>query len=217
MIGEMRQLRWTIAAVLAALVTALGGLWAAAPASPSTPIAGYDASAYVYDAPAQLLSPDTAATNARGSPSGPDVASWGRSGSTRGCCTAADAARTLDIGGGHFPNTAIRSVVRTPEEAVSVNPEIAHGPSVVARSQQLPFADSVFDRVTMNHFPSDQFGGGTLSEVARVTKPGGALSLTTGVRADVGGIVSELNGLGYSTTVGQAEGGIPWITGVLGQ
>jgi len=130
--------------------------------------------------------------------------------------SATGSARALDIGGGQFPDTAVRSIVRTPKEAVSVNPNIAHGPSVVARSQQLPFANASFDRVALNHFPSDQFGGGTLSEVARVTRPGGTLSITTGPRADVSSLVAQLNRLGYRTSVGQAEGGIPWITGVLG-
>ena len=70
--------------------------------------------------------------------------------------------RTLDIGGGSFPGIAPKSVIRTPEGVVSVNPNVAHAPSVVGRSQQLPFADNSFTNVMMDHFPADQFGGGTL-------------------------------------------------------
>lgn len=123
---------------------------------------------------------------------------------------------SLDIGGGSFPNTDVRSIVRTPEGTISVNPNAAHGPTVVGRSQQLPFQDSVFGRVTMNHFPADQLDAATLSEAARVLKPGGSLSITTGRLADVGGIVDRLSNLGFTTTVGRVEGGLPWIRGILG-
>lgn len=124
--------------------------------------------------------------------------------------------RTLDIGGGTFPGSDVKSIVRTPDGVLSVNPDITHGPSVVGRSQQLPFADRSFSSITMNHFPSDQFGGGTLSEAARVIRPGGSLSITTGRRADVASIVSELQSLGFITRVGRAEGGMPWITATFG-
>lgn len=125
-------------------------------------------------------------------------------------------ARTLDIGGGSFPGQDVKSIIRTPDGVISVNPNAAHGPTVVGRSQQLPFADNSFTSVTMNHFPADQLGDGTLSEVARVLRSGGDLSLTTGRVADTGAIIDELERLGFATTLGRAEGGIPWITGVLG-
>lgn len=132
-----------------------------------------------------------------------------------GHCVAAEA-RTLDIGGGSFPGQDVKSIIRTPDGVISVNPNAAHGPTVVGRSQQLPFADNSFTSVTMNHFPADQLGDGTLSEVARVLRSGGDLSLTTGRVADTGAIIDELERLGFATTLGRAEGGIPWITGVLG-
>jgi len=121
--------------------------------------------------------------------------------------------RVLDVGGGSFSGMTTKSIVRTPEGVVSINPNAAHGPTVVGRAQNLPFADASFDRVTMNHFPADQFEGGTLSEVARVLGPGGQVSITKGKIADVSAITSELNRLGFSTTVGTAENGIPWIIG----
>ena len=122
---------------------------------------------------------------------------------------------TLDIGGGNFPNETGRGITRTPDGVISINPNPAHAPTVVGRSQQLPFADSSFDRVTMRNFPADQFGGGTLSEVARVTQPGGTLSITTGRNADVDSILAELNSHGYTTYLNKTMEGNPWITGEL--
>ena len=125
--------------------------------------------------------------------------------------------RTLDIGGGSFPDASVRSIVRTPGGAVSVNIDPAHGPTVVARSQQLPFGDSVFDQVSLNHFPQDQLDSDTLSEAARVLKPGGTLSITTGRLANLDDIVGQLRGLGFNVAVGTADGGrVPLIRGVLG-
>lgn len=80
--------RW-VAAVLAGVLAVPLGLAGASAVSAAAPAYSYGAVAYVYDAPTKQLSPDTVASSVRGSPSGPEVASWGRSASVGGCCTAA--------------------------------------------------------------------------------------------------------------------------------
>lgn len=70
---------WLALAIALAAFTVSSGLLGAAPASAALAAYGYDASAYVYDGPAQRSSPDTAASYARGSPSGPEATSRGRS------------------------------------------------------------------------------------------------------------------------------------------
>ena len=70
---------------LVALLTAAGGFLGAAPAMAASmvhtynaPASAYDTVAYTYDAPAHLSTPDTVATDTRGSPSGPRAVSWGK-------------------------------------------------------------------------------------------------------------------------------------------
>jgi hypothetical protein len=78
------------AALLAVLIT-IFTIGLPAPSAIATPGGtSYDTASYIYDAPAQLSSPDTAATTVRGSPPVSQVASWEGCASTRGCCTAAD-------------------------------------------------------------------------------------------------------------------------------
>jgi hypothetical protein len=72
----------------------LAALLGAAPASAAPVTPTYDMAAYVYDAPAELSSPDAVASYVRDLRAGPEVASWGRSASTRGCCVAAEAEGT---------------------------------------------------------------------------------------------------------------------------
>lgn len=52
----------------------------------------YDTTAYSYDVPARLSSPDTVAKDARGSPSRPEAASSGTSASVGGVVVAAESA-----------------------------------------------------------------------------------------------------------------------------
>ncbi|MHA3946554.1 hypothetical protein [Cellulomonas bogoriensis] len=62
------------AAYLAAVAVVISLVALAQPSAAT--IYHYDAAAYVYDGPALLSSPDTVATDARGSPSRPGAASW---------------------------------------------------------------------------------------------------------------------------------------------
>jgi len=84
-------LRWVLA-LLSIVLTGAGSLAGAAPALAATSTYAYDTAAYTYDAPALLSSPDTAATNARGSPERPGAISWGRSASVRDDGDAAETA-----------------------------------------------------------------------------------------------------------------------------
>lgn len=69
--------RTSLARLAAALVCVLSGAVGLLAAAPMFAMATtYDTAAYAYDAPARLSSPDTVATDARGSPSGPGVGSW---------------------------------------------------------------------------------------------------------------------------------------------
>lgn len=65
---------WALALVAAAMAVAVS-LLAAGPVAAAAGASHYDTAAYAYDAPALLSSPDTGASDARGSPSGPEVAS----------------------------------------------------------------------------------------------------------------------------------------------
>ena len=55
----------------------------------------YDTVAYAYDAPAQLLPPDTVATDARGSPPGTTATPWARSVGVGRHALAANTGRAL--------------------------------------------------------------------------------------------------------------------------
>jgi len=77
--GLVSRLAALLAVLLVAPIAGASGMPLSAAASAAPAAYTYDASAYVYDAPALLSSPDTAASYVRGSPSGPEVASWGRS------------------------------------------------------------------------------------------------------------------------------------------
>jgi hypothetical protein len=90
-IPSARRTDWFLA-VLAALVSVVGSLLVAGPASAATPAFGYDAVTYTYDVPARSSSPSAAVPYVRGPRAGPEVASWERSASTRGCCVAAETA-----------------------------------------------------------------------------------------------------------------------------
>jgi hypothetical protein len=90
-IPSARRTDWFLA-VLAALVSVVGSLLVAGPASAATPAFGYDAVTYTYDVPARSSSPSAAVPYVRGPRAGPEVASWERSASTRGCCVAAEGA-----------------------------------------------------------------------------------------------------------------------------
>lgn len=58
-------------------------------------------------------------------------------------------------------------------------PKTAHGSAVNADTLSLPFADATFDRViaseVLEHIPDDVHA---MSEIARVTKPGGSVAVT---------------------------------------
>jgi len=84
-----------VLAVAAAFLAVAAALLATAPATAATPGFTYDTPAYTYAASVELSSPNTATIYLRGSPSGPEVASWGRSASTRGCCVAAEGEASL--------------------------------------------------------------------------------------------------------------------------
>lgn len=98
MTGRAVRTVWVGArALLTALLVATVGVLAlfvgvagVVPASAATATYTYDTAAYAYDGPARLASPATVASCALGSPSGLEVASWGRSASARGFCTAAE-------------------------------------------------------------------------------------------------------------------------------
>lgn len=70
-------LRW-ILALLSVVLTGAASLAGAAPALAATSTYAYDTAAYTYGTAALLSSPDTAATDARGSPSGPVAVSGAR-------------------------------------------------------------------------------------------------------------------------------------------
>lgn len=95
MMNRSEHSRWptaVIALALGLLATVLGASsTAAVPMAAAT--TGYTGAAYVYDAPAQLSSPDIAATYVRGSPPWPAAASWERSASVGGVVVAANTAR----------------------------------------------------------------------------------------------------------------------------
>jgi len=80
---------WVPAVLTAAVVVAIA-LFTAGSALAGTELFTYSTAAHTYDAPARLSSPDTAATGARGSPSGPEAASWGSPASARDHGVAAD-------------------------------------------------------------------------------------------------------------------------------
>jgi hypothetical protein len=89
----------TLFAILVGAVLALAFASPAGAAIASTPAitvqqgatCAYDTPAHVYDAPARLSSPDTVATDVRGSPPGLGDVSWGRSVSVaRGVVAAED-------------------------------------------------------------------------------------------------------------------------------
>jgi RHS repeat-associated protein len=129
-------------------------------------------------------------------------------------------ARVLDIGGGQFKNAykykLTMSRTPTPKGILTLNNDIWADPDIVGQAQQLPFRDSVFDRVTFSHLPYYEFYGTTLPEVARVTKPGGTLFFAFGSRGDVSAITYKLQDLGYWISVlRNPESGGHWVDGVL--
>lgn len=65
---------WALALVAAAMAVAVS-LLAAGPVAAAAAVSHYDTAAYAYDAPALLSSQSATTTYARGSPSGPEVAS----------------------------------------------------------------------------------------------------------------------------------------------
>lgn len=81
-----------VAVCLAVVVAVLVGILGAGPAAVTSPVSTYDTVAYAYDAPALLSSPDAVSAPVRGSPSGPEAASWGRSASVRDRGVAAETA-----------------------------------------------------------------------------------------------------------------------------
>jgi hypothetical protein len=86
--------------VVAVLLAGVGAAQASAVPAESRydrPTSTYDVPAYAYDAPAELSSPDTVTTYVRGSPSGPEAVSWGRSVSVSACCSAANSAPAVSV------------------------------------------------------------------------------------------------------------------------
>ena len=86
---------WTALVAAQVVFAVIFGAFTAADVLPSaagqeTTAYAYDVAAYTYDAPALLSSQSATTTDVRGSPSGPAVVSWGRSASTRCCCSAAN-------------------------------------------------------------------------------------------------------------------------------
>ena len=94
---------WTALVAAQVVFAVIFGAFTAADVLPSaagqeTTAYAYDVAAYTYDAPALLSSQSATTTDVRGSPSGPAVVSWGRSASTRCCCSAANSGRTVAMG-----------------------------------------------------------------------------------------------------------------------
>jgi hypothetical protein len=87
----MARWAWTaVAALFAALTTLLG----VAAAPNALPAYTYDAPVNVYDARVLWSSPNTSTAYGRGSPWGPEVASWKEAASTCGCSVAANSGVT---------------------------------------------------------------------------------------------------------------------------
>lgn len=83
---------WALLVLLASWWSTASAMGAVQPASISHDTAAYTyaAASYVYDAPPQLSSSDSAVTDAQGSPVGPGAVSWGRSVAVRGFGVAAN-------------------------------------------------------------------------------------------------------------------------------
>jgi hypothetical protein len=93
--GVVRALRMVRALVTGGILAVGLGVPIASPATAAPLASTYATAAYTYHMPALFSSPNAAVPYVRGSPSGPEVASWGRSASTHGRCTAANTARSL--------------------------------------------------------------------------------------------------------------------------
>ena len=79
-----------LATLLIAPIAGASGTPSSAAATGGPATSTYDTAAYVYDAPAWLSSQSTVVSYMRGSPSGPEAVSWGRSASVRGGAVAAN-------------------------------------------------------------------------------------------------------------------------------
>jgi hypothetical protein len=99
-----------VTALLAAVLAASVGVAPSSAASAATTYEAtayaYDTATYAYDGPVLLSSPDTVATGARGSPSGPGAACWVSPVSVRCVVVAANTAARADIAGARFAQSS---------------------------------------------------------------------------------------------------------------
>jgi hypothetical protein len=114
-----------VLAFLGAAVAVLVGLVGAGQASAATTTYTYDTAVYAYDAPARLSSPDTVATEARGSPAVPRAVSWVSPVFVRGDGVAAEAGAAADVA---LPEAL--TLGRNAEEGVDVYKGVRSGKDV---------------------------------------------------------------------------------------